>query len=75
MTGPTAVTPQQKLVFDEVVDSVKSKRPSAFFIDEPGGTGKSYVLNAIFAAVRPLDDESIAIAVASSGIAATLLLK
>lgn len=63
------------MVFDDVVECVKAKRPSAFFVDAPGGTGKSYLLNAILAAIRLLDEESIAVAVASSGIAAKLLLK
>ena len=46
----------------------------AFFIDSPGGTGKSYLLNAFLASVRLLSEESIALAVAASGISATLLL-
>lgn len=46
----------------------------AFSIDAPGGTGKSYLLNAFLASVRLLSEESIALAMAASGIAATLLL-
>jgi len=46
------------------------------FIDAPGGTGKTYLFNAILCATRTLNDEAnVALAVAYSGIAATLLLK
>jgi hypothetical protein len=47
-----------------VIDSKKNNRSKRlFFLDAPGGTGKSYVLNANVAAVRLLDETSIAIAV------------
>jgi len=41
------------------------------FLDAPGGTGKSYVMNAILKKIR--SGSKIALATASSGIAATLL--
>ena len=43
------------------------------FIDARGGTGKTFVLNAILAAVRILEEGSIALAVGATGIAANLL--
>ena len=73
--GPAALTPSQRIPYDIILGAVQSGRPGAFFIDAPGGTGKSYVLNSILAAVRLLTPDSIAIAVAASGIAATLLLQ
>ena len=42
-----------------------------FFLDAPGGTGKTFLMSLILATVRARSD--IAVAVASSGIAATLL--
>ena len=42
-----------------------------FFIDGPGGTGKTFTYNALLAAVRA--EGGIALAVASSGVAALLL--
>jgi len=42
-----------------------------FFIDGPGGTGKTFVYNTLLAHVR--SKGNIALAVASSGIAALLL--
>ena len=41
------------------------------FIDAPGGTGKTYLINLILDTIRA--DGSLAIAVASSGVAAPLL--
>lgn len=43
----------------------------AFFLDAPGGSGKTFLLNIILVYVRQKGD--IALAVAGSGIAATLL--
>ena len=42
-----------------------------YFLDVPGGTGKTFIINLLLAKVR--FDKKIALAVASSGIAATLL--
>jgi ATP-dependent DNA helicase PIF1 len=61
----------QKKVFDEIMAAYLSKESKAFFVDAPGGTGKTYVFNAILAAIR--SDKKIAIAVASSAIASQLL--
>ncbi|GFS92039.1 ATP-dependent DNA helicase [Trichonephila clavipes] len=42
-----------------------------FFIDAPGGTGKTFLLSLILATIQ--SQNNIALAIASSGIAATLL--
>ncbi|POM58275.1 Helitron helicase-like protein, partial [Phytophthora palmivora] len=55
----------QKDIFDQVIEA------KLFFVDGPGGTGKSFLLEQILAHVRL--QRKVAIAVASSGIAATLL--
>ena len=64
----------QKQVFDEVMAShaSASQDSKVFFIDAPGGTGKTFVFNTILAAVR--GEGKVAIAVASSAIASQLLL-
>ncbi|OWY98747.1 LOW QUALITY PROTEIN: Helitron helicase, partial [Phytophthora megakarya] len=63
----------QKEVFGQVIEAVD--RPvdghKLFFVDGPGGTGKSFLLEQMLAHVRL--QKKVAIAVASSGIAATLL--
>ena len=43
-----------------------------FFVDGPGGTGKTFPYNTLLARVR--SQSQIALALASSGIAALLLL-
>ena len=44
------------------------------FIDARGGCGKTFLLNAVLAAVRTLDpDGCVALAMATTGIAANLL--
>ncbi|XP_071582556.1 ATP-dependent DNA helicase pif1-like [Temnothorax nylanderi] len=53
------------------LSSVESGAGQVFFLDAPGGTGKTFLINLLLARVR--SDRGIALAVASSGIAATLL--
>ena len=48
-----------------------SEENKIFFVDAPGGTGKTFLFNAVLAAVR--SKRKIAIATAFSGIAALLL--
>lgn len=70
-----ALTQSQKSIFDIVISSVEEQDQNGLlFIDAPGGTGKSYLLNAIIVQVRLMTENSIVITVAASGIGATLLL-
>ncbi|XP_008482471.2 uncharacterized protein LOC103519163 [Diaphorina citri] len=62
---------EQSKVYYEVIRSIDSKSGQLFFLDAPGGTGKTFLINLLLASVRK--DKKIAISVASSGIAATLL--
>ncbi|DAZ97930.1 TPA: LOW QUALITY PROTEIN: hypothetical protein N0F65_007271 [Lagenidium giganteum] len=63
----------QSVVYERVIETVRDPDSNhrCFFLDSPGGTGKSFVLEQIFAHVRL--DGRIAIPVACSGIAALLL--
>ena len=63
----------QREVFDSIMRSVEKKEFTAVFIDARGGTGKTFILNAILAATRVLEGGSIALAVGATGIAANLL--
>jgi hypothetical protein len=62
---------EQKNIFDIVVNAIENSINKVFFIDGPGGTGKTFIYNTLLAYVRSKGD--IALAVASSGIAALLL--
>ncbi|GMF53942.1 unnamed protein product [Phytophthora fragariaefolia] len=64
----------QRAIYDLVLGAVHNPQPgeNLFIIDGPGGTGKSTLLKHILASVRL--SGKITIAVASSGIAALLLM-
>ncbi|UYV66797.1 hypothetical protein LAZ67_4002878, partial [Cordylochernes scorpioides] len=63
--------PEQRRVFDAVLARINLSLPIIIFLGAPGGTGKTFPLNLLFAMVRK--EQNITIAVASSGTAATLL--
>uniref|UniRef100_A0A803QF82 ATP-dependent DNA helicase n=1 Tax=Cannabis sativa TaxID=3483 RepID=A0A803QF82_CANSA len=53
------------------MESISSKKCNAFFVDRPGGTGKTYLYKALLANV--LSNGVVALATASSGVAASIL--
>jgi hypothetical protein len=62
---------EQKQAYGAIISAYRNKTGGAFFVDGPGGTGKSFLFNTILANIRL--DKKIALAVASSGVAALLL--
>ena len=65
------LTDDQRLAYDAICDQVQTSDDGLIFLDAPGGTGKTYVTNLLLAKVR--SGGHVALAVASSAIAATLL--
>jgi hypothetical protein len=62
----------QKYAFNVITESVMIiKEEFFFFLDAPGGTGKTFLINLLLAQIR--SSGKVALAVALSGIAATLL--
>lgn len=61
----------QKQAYNTILQHVENKNGGIIFLDAPGGTGKTFLLNLILAQIRSRNE--IAVAVASSGIASTLL--
>ncbi|XP_027093632.1 uncharacterized protein [Coffea arabica] len=61
---------EQKIAFDKVLHCVNNIS-KAFFIDGPGGTGKTYLYKALLATIR--SQGYIALATATSGVAASIL--
>lgn len=57
---------QQKNAYDTIMQA-----GGMYFLDAPGGTGKTFLLQLILASIRK--DNKIVLALASLGIAATLL--
>ncbi|GBP61499.1 hypothetical protein EVAR_34736_1 [Eumeta japonica] len=70
-TDVPRLTEEQRLIFNRVCRSVDTALGEMLFLDAPGGTGKTFLTKVILAKVR--GQGKIALAVASSGIAATLL--
>ena len=62
---------EQKNIFNNVVQSIEKEQGRIFCLNAPGGTGKTFVLDACLAAVRSTG--GVAIATAISALAATLL--
>lgn len=61
----------QRNAFNAIVDSSLNDKGKSYFIDGPGGHGKTFLLNTCLGYVRTKNE--IALAVASSGIASLLL--
>ncbi|XP_056685561.1 uncharacterized protein [Spinacia oleracea] len=61
----------QQVAYDTIMNDVISKAGCSFFVDGPGGTGKTFLYRALLATVKSRGE--IAIPTATSGIAATLL--
>jgi len=65
------LTNEQLAIYEAILSKVNANEGGIIFIDAPGGTGKTFLINLLLAKVRK--DGKVAVAVASSGIAATLL--
>jgi chromosomal replication initiation ATPase DnaA len=61
----------QMIAFRTIMDIIDRKQSDVFFIDGPGGTGKTFLYRTVMANLRSRGQ--IVLATASSGIAATLL--
>ncbi len=61
----------QRKSFEAIIESTTNDWGNSYFIDGPGGHGKTFLFNTILATVRL--SNKIALAVASSGIASILL--
>jgi hypothetical protein len=61
----------QKAIYYEVLQRLDENIGGIIFIDAPGGTGKTFLINLLLAKIR--GEKKIALAMASSGIAATLM--
>nr|XP_027062743.1 uncharacterized protein LOC113689113 [Coffea arabica] len=68
---PLKLNSEQKNAYDLILAACFSTQGEAFFIDGPGGTGKTFLYRSLLATLR--SQGYIAIAVATSGIAASIL--
>ena len=67
-----SLTSKQKYAYDRILEKVFMQQSESFFIDGPGGTGKTYLYKAILATLR--SKGIISLAIKSSGVAASVLL-
>lgn len=58
-------------MYDTLMKAVNDGKGGLYFLDSPGGTGKTFLMSIVLATFR--ERSIIMVAVASSGIAATLL--
>lgn len=71
LQSPALLNAKQKMAYDKILDAIFANKSKCFFISGPGGTGKTFLYRAILAQVR--SQRKIAIATASSGVAASIL--
>ncbi|KAG5566976.1 hypothetical protein RHGRI_002514 [Rhododendron griersonianum] len=62
---------EQLIAFNDILEAVTFEKPMSFFIDGPGGTGKTFLYRSLLAVVR--SQNLIALATATSGVAASIL--
>ncbi|XP_042976278.1 uncharacterized protein LOC122307448 [Carya illinoinensis] len=67
----TLLNSEQQNAYNSILQKVLSNQAAAFFIDGPGGTGKTFLYKALLATTRK--KQLIALATASSGVAASIL--
>ncbi|KAH0715309.1 hypothetical protein KY284_008214 [Solanum tuberosum] len=71
MEAQSNLNEQQAQAFKTILERADSGTPVLFFVDGPGGTGKTYLYRALLAHIRSRG--MIALASANSGVAASIL--
>ena len=62
---------EQRAAFDEIISAIETAQGRVFFVDGPGGTGKTYIYKALLTKI--CSQNKIAVATATSGVAASIL--
>uniref|UniRef100_A0A453HYF7 ATP-dependent DNA helicase n=1 Tax=Aegilops tauschii subsp. strangulata TaxID=200361 RepID=A0A453HYF7_AEGTS len=62
---------EQRAAYEEILAAVERGDGGVFFVDGPGGTGKTFLYRVMLAKVR--SDGNIGIATATSGVAASIM--
>ncbi|XP_073121078.1 uncharacterized protein [Henckelia pumila] len=61
----------QRLAYNMIIESLETRNGAVFFINGPGGTGKTFLYRSLLATIR--SQGLIALATATSGVAASIL--
>ena len=67
----SSLNPEQRLAYDEILATVDNDDGGVFFVDGPGGTGKTFLYRALLARVRR--EGKIAVATVTSGVVASIM--
>ncbi|XP_015189716.1 PREDICTED: uncharacterized protein LOC107073545 [Polistes dominula] len=70
-TNVPQLNQQQRIAYNTLIEAVNSGSGGIYVLDAPGGTGKTFLISLLLARIRSRND--VALALASSGIDATLL--
>ncbi|AQK88287.1 hypothetical protein ZEAMMB73_Zm00001d038953 [Zea mays] len=62
---------EQRAAYDKIMSAVDTDQGGLFFVDGPGGTGKTYLYRVLLATLR--NQGKIAVAIATSGVAASIM--
>ncbi|XP_035817145.1 uncharacterized protein, partial [Zea mays] len=62
---------EQRVAYDKILSAVDTDKGGLFFVDGPGGTGKTYLYRVLLATLR--SQGKIAVATATSGVAASIM--
>uniref|UniRef100_A0A8I7BDK0 ATP-dependent DNA helicase n=1 Tax=Hordeum vulgare subsp. vulgare TaxID=112509 RepID=A0A8I7BDK0_HORVV len=62
---------EQREAYDEILAAIDHQRGGIFFVDGPGGTGKTFLYRALLATIR--GQGNIVVATATSGVAASIM--
>jgi ATP-dependent DNA helicase PIF1 len=62
----------QRSAYDEIMVAICSKQGGLFFVDEPGGTGKTFLYMALLAKLH--NQDKLVVATATSRVAAAIML-
>ena len=62
---------EQRAAYDEIMAAIDTDEGGLFFVDGPGGTGKTFLYRALLARVR--SENKLAVATATSGVAGSIM--
>ncbi|AQK76511.1 hypothetical protein ZEAMMB73_Zm00001d018583 [Zea mays] len=62
---------EQRAAYDKIMSAVDTDQGGLFFVDGPGGTGKTYLYRVLLATLR--NQGKIAVATTTSGVAASIM--
>jgi ATP-dependent DNA helicase PIF1 len=62
---------EQRAAYDKIISVIDTDQGELFFVDGPGGTGKTYLYRVLLATLR--NQGKIAVATATSGVAASIM--